>query len=205
MSANKVVGLSEEGFPRQKAPWRNPDGLPARCPELPERLPVPWINGPCIERSSEALRASAWTEFREDGSRAHYERLCFFCGQPLGSRILLGAFGISIGGRPLTSGPGGHPRCIRIAIECCPHLVELRNHGPETIVAYEYVGPGTGYEVDPEYKDFREWINAEGWGSGEKIDLSARPLTSSQVADIAKKDPLGELPCANVGTEVAQN
>lgn len=92
-----------------------------------------------------------------------------------------------MGGQDSTAGPGGHPRCILLAVQTCPHLVELGG-----VVAWEYVGEGTGYVVTPEDLE-------DGFGSGEPVAPGARPLTRDEVRDIAKQDPWGgaEAPAAS--------
>jgi hypothetical protein len=158
-------------LPRPLHHWR-PVGS-TRCPQLPDRLPVPWINGPCVQAHND------WHGFRTDGIRAHDERLCVVCGDPLGQRILLG----SMSGGRVTAGPGGHPHCIRLAVSTCPHLVE--RDSPDATVAFEYVGDDVGYLVDDEEE------LALSYGQGEQISAEARPLTRAQVHEIAKADPWG--------------
>jgi hypothetical protein len=170
-ATKKKIGPCDAGWPRPKAPWRHEGGYTAnRCPELPDRLPVPWINGPCIEKDGD------WHSFREDAQKAHHERLCVVCGEPLGKVIALGA----MHGDKVTAGPGGHPRCIWLAANTCPHLVE--QHDDEATIAWVYKGPDVGYICDDLDLD---------WGGGEEIDSSARPLKLAELKELARSNPLG--------------
>jgi hypothetical protein len=95
-----------------------------------------------------------------------------------------------MGGRKETAGPGGHPHCIRLAVNTCPHLVEVASgfgdvERDEVTVAWEYIGSGNGYEVPDE-----NYLGSE-WGAGEIVVASARALTRAQVAVIARDDPWG--------------
>lgn len=165
--------LGAAGWPRPRHEWRAARSV-NRCPELPARLPVPWINGPRVQADGD------WHGFRVDALRAHHERLCVVCGLPLSQRILLGA----MRGEQITAGPGGHPRCILLAINTCPHLVEL--DWDDVTVAWEYIGAGVGYLLD-DVDDVEE-----NYGAGEVIVGDARPLTRKQAVEIARLDPLGE-------------
>jgi hypothetical protein len=160
------------GLPRPKAAWRRPRHQFQYRAKLPDTLPVPWINGPRVRESGD------WHGFRKDATRAHHERLCIVCGEKLHERILIG----SVSGQRETAGPGGHPRCILLAVNRCPHIAERDS---TEIVAFEYIGPGVGYIVASDQLE-------TGWGAGEDIVPEARPLTRPQVARIAQADPWGE-------------
>lgn len=181
------VAPGQAGWPRPSTTWRPKyaplepaviDGTPTdppRCPWLPDRLPAPWIGGLHPHDSDD------WHSFRDDAVRCHHERLCAICGEPMGERVLLG----SMDQRKMTAGPGGHPRCIALAVATCPHLAQRRDD-PDAVVAYEYVGDDVGYLIvndDQLHNDY---------GSGEDIHPDARPLTRAQVQQIALRDPLGD-------------
>jgi hypothetical protein len=163
---------ADTGWPRPKRPWKDGvgDGYHRDSRDkLPDLLPAPWINGTEIEAQED------WHSFRPDAMRAHEERLCVVCGEPLNQSVILGVMDIR---RRETSGPGGHPRCIWVAVNSCPHLVELESD----TVAWEYVDEGVGYD-GPSHED--------AYGSGERVDDSAHPLTRSQLKSLARTDPLG--------------
>lgn len=139
---------------------------------MPDLLPAPWISGTSIERRGD------WTAFRAEAIDAYRKRLCAVCGERTGKRILLGVYNLR---KRLTSGPGGHPRCMWLALNTCPHLVELSREQP---VAWEYVGDGPGHVIDPEHTD--------DYGAGERVVDEARPVTYEQARVIARLDPLGD-------------
>ena len=173
MNVERQGSYEQAGLPRPRAFWESHGSREGRYASM--RLPVPWING---------IEDCDFHTFRADGFRAHTERLCQVCGNPLNKRILLGAYS----GNKMTSGPGGHPHCIRLAVNLCPHLRDVVGD----TIAWEYIGGGNGYCVHPDgYDTFWEWADAMGWGGGEEIHRSARPLTRDDVAEIAKTDPWG--------------
>lgn len=165
------------GWPRPRAafqPWAVRD----ETPPPPRNLPVPWVTrvrpGGDVE----------FTDFHEGADQAHIDRLCQICGLELGTVILLGVSGVH-GGRPHTSGPGCHPRCMALAMSFCPHFGRRRNE-PDRLVAYRYEGAGAGYEVgsfDPD--------NDMLYGDENPIDSAAVPLTLAEVKELARRDPLG--------------
>lgn len=164
------VGYEDAGLPRPKHRWQ-PRLQQWREDKLPEQLPVPWINGPCVRDADD------WHSFRGDALSAHHDRLCVVCGLPLGERMLIG----SMGGDRATAGPGGHPRCILLATSRCPHLYGRSDSLP---MAFEYIGLGVGYQVTTRQL-------AEDWGSGEEIVDEAQPLGLAEVREIARRDPWG--------------
>jgi len=87
-----------------------------------------------------------------------------------------------MGGRAETAGPGGHPRCIWLAVNTCPHLVE--HDDPDDTIAWLYVGDGVGYLISPDQLE-------NEYGHGEEIIEGAEPLTRAALRVLAKQDPLG--------------
>ena len=127
------------GWPRPLASWRGESRYrESRCPDLPDRLPVPWINGPCVRDHGD------WHAFRADGlEEMRTGRLCLICGEPVEGSIYLPAQGDPSKKR-VTSGGGGHARCILLAVKRCPHMVE-RGYGDDDVVGWRYDGPGLGF------------------------------------------------------------
>lgn len=169
----------EPGWPRPKREAR------VRWDPDLKMLPAPYINGEPIERSVKlGRRGDGWLDFRDDCYQRHVvERRCVVCGEPLNKVILLGAFSTDhLDDRPLTSGPGGHPRCMWLAVKSCPHLQEKS----EGVVAYRYRGKGIGF--------FKPPTKANDMGAGDRLLASAarHPLTLEQVREIALADPMGE-------------
>jgi hypothetical protein len=162
------------GLPRPKHEWRGRHSSIDRCPELPDKLPVPWVNGPCVRDDDD------WHSFRDDSIRIYHERLCVICGNKLGVRMLIPAQD----GKRESSGGGAHPKCCLIAINRCPHLVEHANLG--AISAWEYTGTDSGLLLEQSQIDYEEW------GSFDEISPDAKPLTKDQVRAIAHADPWGE-------------
>lgn len=137
------------------------------------RLPVPWINGTFPERHGD------WLTFPHDRSVAAYaRRLCVVCGENMSGAIV---FGSAVDGDRVTAGPGGHPRCLWLAANTCPNLLDP----DKMIVAWLYVGGGRGHiTTDPEspYDD-----------GHQSIDPIATPLTRDELRALARRDPLGVL------------
>jgi hypothetical protein len=131
------------GLPRPKHEWRGRHSDLLRCPELPDKLPVPWVNGPIVRDHGD------WHGFRDDSIRIYYERLCVVCGDKLGVRMLIPAQD----GKRESSGGGAHPKCCLIAINRCPHLVEHANRG--AISAWEYTGTDSGLLLEQSQIDYR--------------------------------------------------
>jgi hypothetical protein len=168
------------GWPRPKALFSADEDVHRA------QLPVPWINAPKI------LDDRNWLLFRDDAVRAHTDRLCAVCGDPLGARILLGAFS---GDSRSTSGPGCHPRCMWMTVNVCPHFVRHGAPDDDTVVAYLYEGPGVGY-VNP-YDDGDEAWQAEEWetedmyAGSNPVDPSAVSVTFAELRALARRDPHG--------------
>ncbi len=170
---------SEAGWPRPKAEWKAGGRMTyagGSRGAMPDRLPVPWMNGPCVAQRGD------WHSFRDDAWRAHAHRLCAVCGERMEGLVVLGQFGHHPGE---TSGPGGHPRCMWLAVNSCPHLAEQG----ET-VAWSYDGPGNGYEISAE-DGLQDGGVPENWGEGEPVSPGAQPLGREQLKALAKADPLG--------------
>lgn len=170
--------VGEIGWPRPHARF-NPSHYDTP-PEESRRvrlLPVPWI------AALQSTGAVEWTGFHRDADRAHHQRLCQICGQKL-HRLIVLARAFQEGE---TSGPGGHPRCMALAAQSCPHL--LRHGGEDAVVAYLYDGPGLGYVSAP------DWTPAEGetmYSDTNGVDSSSVPLTRGELKALARRDPLGD-------------
>lgn len=154
----------QRGWPRGTAEWRGPSRSITRCPELPDRLPVPWINGPGAKKDGD------FHSFRSGAAESAAKRNCIVCGLPVEGDIFLAAQG----GDKATSGHGGHARCILLSVTRCPHMVEVAGRGPEQVVAWRYSGPGAGVLLPDNPAD-------ECWGDHDPIDESAIPLTFAEL------------------------
>lgn len=124
------------GWPRPSHEWRVSEDY-RRCPELPDKLPVPWINGPPVEEHGD------WHAFRPHALQVmQMGRLCLICGKKVEGPIYIIAQGHPEDGR-YTSGGGGHARCMLLAVKRCPHTVE-RAYGPDDVIGWRWDGPGLG-------------------------------------------------------------
>lgn len=150
------------GLPRATAYWRFGR---RRCPQLPAKLPVPWINGPSVRACGD------WHSFRDGALEVAHRRGCVICGEIVDGPMYLAA----MSGREKTSGMGGHGPCILLAVMRCPHMVEVREGNPDATVAWRYDGPGPGCDLPPVGDDDSDW------GGGERIDPDAVPLTLEQL------------------------
>lgn len=131
---------ADAGWPRPLAPWRSDfTRRTERCTDLPDRLPVPWINGPCVRDHGD------WHSFRERGlEMMKARRLCLICGDPVDGPIYLPAQGDPEDRG--TSGGGGHARCVLLAVKRCPHLVE-RGYEDDDVIGWRFDGPGLGFVI----------------------------------------------------------
>lgn len=159
------------GWPR---PWRRwkarldlPEGVPTE-----RLLPVPWING------GKTLTED-WLAFRADAIEAHDNRLCTVCGETMEGTIVLGRYGTE---GKFTSGPGGHPRCLLLAVSLCPHFAIQDN-----VVAYAYDGPTPGYRISSYVREDAE----QPYVDIAAVKHNARPLTREALRELAKRSPLG--------------
>lgn len=162
--------LDAPGWPR---PWRmwEPDEWKRERGAMARLLPVPWINGSNIEKGD-------WLSFPDDRDRAHHDRLCAVCGEHMAGAVVLGAFM----GLKETSGPGGHPRCMLMAVLLCPHFQKEREE--DAPVAWLHRGDGPGYVVEGAWKD-------EPYIGTNDVVPTAEPLTVDALKKLAKAEPLG--------------
>lgn len=148
---------ADPGWPRPMHTWRW-EGC-TRTPELPEKLPVPWINGPCVEQHGD------WHSFRENGlEEMQARRLCLICGVPVEGPIYLPAQ--SHPEDRVTSGGGGHARCVLLSVMRCPHMVE-KDYQPDDVIGWRYDGPGLGFGPD----------DLECHGDCDSVDPGATEIT----------------------------
>ena len=173
--------LSPAGWPRPWLLWTPPEGG-SRAHLLPQILPVPWINGAHPYRGD-------WVSFDDArADRAHRERLCAVCGQPLERIAVLGR-----AGEDSTSGPGCHPRCMQLTLTACPHFTAAgRRVSANAAVAWRVDGPELGYAPaeDPEgmYAELQrvadglpeltvhdvQWLaGIDPWGTGRQDTIDA--------------------------------
>lgn len=161
--------------------WTPPtDGL--RSDLVPHVLPVPWVNGAHPYDGD-------WVTFDEVRAvRAHQQRLCAVCGQPLNGITLLGRAADRI-----TSGPGCHPNCMQLTLAACPIFTNPSDPtDANPAVAWRVDGPGLGYlaagdgekpyeglqrvvEGLPEFtaRDVRLLAGIDPWGTGRSETIDA--------------------------------
>lgn len=155
--------IVQRGWPRGTVEWRGGAGNAERCPDLPGKLPVPWINGPGAKARGD------FHSFRAGAQDSAAARNCIVCGLRIEGDIFLAAQS----GDRATSGHGGHARCILLTVTRCPHMVEVAARGADQTVAWRYSGPGVGVLLPDEGED--------GWGDHDPVDSTAVPLT---IADL---------------------
>lgn len=111
-------------------------------------LPVPWINGAHPYHGD-------WVTFDEGrATRAHAERLCAVCGQPLNAITLLGR-----GDDNSTFGPGCHPRCMQLTLTACPHFTDSdASIHSNAAVAWRVEGTDLGYELGDAREAFKRVV-----------------------------------------------
>jgi hypothetical protein len=141
------------------------------------QLPSPWINGDSPERHGD------WLTFEEGRcEEAYHKRACVVCGEPTQGAVV---FGSATNGQQQTSGPGGHPRCLWLAANTCPNLLDSE----KVVVAWLYIGDGRGHMSPPAEEQEDPYSD----GDYQDIDPSAFPLTRSELQALARADPLGTL------------
>lgn len=167
-----MLGVHEENPPGWPRPWlEHPFG----------RCPLPWILG------SAPIILDAWLAFDVGRARrAHEQRLCFCCGLPLAARIVLGCYrpGRAAEALARSDGPGGHPRCLELALGSCPHLASA---GRSETIAYLYEGSGLGYSPQSTITAHPAWP----FDQPVRVDPAARPLTREALSELASADPRG--------------
>lgn len=84
----------------------------------------------------------------------------------------------------MTDGPAGHPRCVALAAEHCPHL-RTQHKGDETfLIAFVWTGGGLGYMQAPED------TSMEG-GPRLVVRPGVTDLTLGELRQLALENPLG--------------
>lgn len=152
------------------------------------KLPNLWIGG-------ENQLADDWTTFvRAREVAACRDKQCVVCGEKIEGVPVFGRYFRSLPGARYvgtrddnwysrhSDGPWGHPRCIHLAVNACPHFERWLKTSPDTdntIVAYVHVT-----EENP-YKDAL-------WHSGDyRVPEDALALTKVELAALAKEAPMG--------------
>lgn len=172
------------GWPRLmlKVPWK------------PWAYPLPWIS-----RSAPAFNRIGWRELDKDRwAEAERDRLCFCCGMKLERLTIMGRHRASLEDTEpqvwLTDGPAGHPRCVALAAEHCPHLREQHRGQTDFVIAFAW--------NDPEILGYVELpLKTE---KGRELRLivrpGARPLTLGELRKLAKGNPMGARPFRRIGS-----
>lgn len=173
---DELIAATYPGWPRRllKVPWK------------PRAMPLVWINA-----SRPAFEHNGWKQLDQGRVReARDDLLCFCCGESLSLLQVMGrhraSYEVDGDVARLTDGPGGHPRCMALATEHCPHLRAQLSAAPEREIAFVYSGPGLGYIDIPEEMSIgtpRLLVRPE-----------AEPLTLVQLLELAESDPLGACP-----------
>lgn len=167
LAVSTPIQAAEPGWPRPLHEWRWRHST--RCPELPDKLPVPWINGPCVDAHGD------WHSFRERGlEEMKARRLCLICGTPVQGALYLPAHGDSAD--RATSGGGGHARCVLLAVKRCPHMVE-RGYELDDVIGWRWDGPGLG--LGPFDEEFH--------GDHDPVDAGAVEVTLRQLREAARE------------------
>lgn len=99
-------------------------------------------------------------------------RLCLICGEPVEGAIYLPAQGYPED--RVTSGGGGHARCVLLAVKRCPHMA-ARSYVDDDVVGWRYDGNGLGFEIR---KD--QW-GEDQHGDNDPIEESAAPITLAEL------------------------
>lgn len=178
-SIDELRAATAPGFPRAdlRVAWK------------PRAYPLPWINS-----WKPALSRTGWKELdTKRAVEAEEKRLCFLCGEPLGDLSIMGRHRASYseegtdGSRWnwITDGPPGHPRCLALAAEVCPHLRTQHEGNEDFIIAFQWEGPLLGYLEVP--KD----LMTDG-SPRYLVRPGAKPLTLGELRALAEVDPLGD-------------
>lgn len=173
--ADELADALEPGWPR---PYVERDE---------KRYPLPWVNGlaPALGRTFAEL--NGWRS-----RQCEDYRLCFCCGLALVRLQIMGRHRASFEDEQhtvyLTDGPAGHPRCLALAAQHCPHLREQHRGDPDAVIALAWDGrERLGYvELPSEMRT----------GAQPRLIVrpGAVPLTLGRLRELAKADPLGEHP-----------
>lgn len=115
---------------------------------------------------------------------AEKEGICFCCGEVLRKLQVMGRHRASIEGVHLTDGPAGHPRCVALAAEHCPHLRNQHKGDEGFVIALVWRGQGLGYVKTPHE------MMVDG-SPRLVVRPEATTLTLGELRKLAKDDPLG--------------
>lgn len=173
------------GWPRRKLPWT--DSTTGKT----ELKPNLWIGG--------HNQPDDWLTFQSGRERiACEQRRCVVCGEVMEGAMVFGRF---FGhyrkqeGWALTDGPAGHPRCIHLAVNTCPHFkralekrqslrkvwddsVVGRSSFKRPIVAHVWISEDSPYD-------------GSGTGSMSLNPDNIVSITREELAALAKEAPLG--------------
>lgn len=152
---------------------------------------------PNIYCAGKAQHINNWTSLDAQRCRAAMGKStldgstsCLVCGLPCeGFYVMMRLFEAPAPAYPrwcgrieLTDGPGGHPRCMWLARNVCPHLANYTH--PARTVAYVWALPGCGIEAYSD-KAMRSVVRPR-----------AVPINTYELKSLAKQSPLGDLPWA---------
>lgn len=173
MSVDTTAGLPR---PLVKYPPENGTSLFRTC-EVPNRMPVPWING-------NNPVTGQWLVFDINRCKvAHPMRNCTVCGSRMKGTVVY----LNLAQRDgrWTSGPGAHPKCALIAANYCPHVLEQWKDDDNAVIAYAYDGEGQGYIVTP-----TRYGGNEIYTDGE-MKLRDKDVRDLALADLKKLAKVG--------------
>jgi hypothetical protein len=195
MAVVELQRRSQPGWPRWMVPMQNG-----------RRYPMPWINA----ISPVFYGLAGFT--RMDLGRvqaANDDGLCFCCGLPLERVICMGRYAgaredtdeatFEHEGKPvyLTDGPPGHPRCVALAAQHCPHLRRddgLRRPTRDGIVAFAYEGRRDlaclEVPLKREERELPDGTMAEHMRP-RVVNPRARRLSREELSALASSDPMG--------------
>lgn len=186
---------NEKGWPRQKLDYEDyVDDTGER--HVVSQKPNIWLGG-------DHQKEGNWTQFAEGREvEAMKENLCVVCGCKMrGVMVFLRMWTrhyISWQDREdralpktweaefmpaVTDGPAGHPRCINVAANVCPHVADRPEAQKFSVVIAYVAGPG----VDP-YP-----VKSEGMTGTLSIDglPGLIPLTRKELHELGRRHPLG--------------
>lgn len=158
------------GYPRRKMLAKLSDGTEAMFPNL-------YVGG-------KEQHSGDFLTFQDGRARRLIRaRECVVCGLPMEGVVILGRYMTRAAVTRRTDGPPGHPRCVNLAVNICPHFVKARAKLSGT-VAYLWDGPGCGFQ----YGDRRVADGADA-----RVHEDAWALTAEELSKIARENPMGVL------------
>lgn len=207
MPTNTGSPAGVPGWPRATAIYEAPRSIYTkqardrlgRFTKPGRKMPLPFIN---------ADAPHDWLNFGDMQSTACYAaRLCVVCGLKLEGAVVLGRFGNA---DRLTNGPGGHPRCLHMAVNVCPHFNPSNPRVARRARVGGFEEPGredriVAYLVRSERS--LGWIPEWDHGGlvdgpyatfGNRVEFGAEELTRPELRLLALADPLG-LAAARLG------